>query len=347
MKFLFSLLLLSIPLLADVGTPLNFSLNENKEIVIHNRILLKVEGKTLSLMDVVKKMDLLFYRQFPEYAAMPELRFQYYQVNWKPILSSVIDDHLILADAKEKKVEVSDGDIRETMESLFGPEVVVNLDKLGMTYEEARELIKTELTVRKMMGAMVRSRAACDVQPKEVKKLFEKMAKTAPLDEKWVYRMLTIQTQDEEKGKSLASKALEMLSHQQVAFEHLPDALEKEGEGCQIRLSEEFKRNDRELSLQHKQVLASMAMGACSAPVMQTSKKDGTHIVRLFHLKEKEKGKELTLNEMEEKLHAELMEKAVAKYNQVYIDKLRKHYGVTESYLETMIPDDFQPFALK
>lgn len=347
MKFLLPLILFTSPIVAEMGMPPEFALNSNKEIVINNRILLRVDGKTISLMDVVKKMDMLFFRSYPEYASSTELRFQYYQMHWKTILNSVIDDHLIMADATDKKVEVTEGDIRESMEELFGPDVVVNLEQMGLSFSEARELIKTELTVRRMVGMFVRTKAQCDVHPKAVKEMFSRLVKKAPLDEKWVYRTLTIQTKEEETAKSLAQKALDLLS-QKVAFEDLAAHLKKdETAEIDIRLSEEFQRGEKELSLQHKSALATLSVGACSAPQIQISKKDGSHIVRLFHLKEKEKVKAPSLQEMEEKLHAELMDKAVAKYNEAYTEKLRNHYGITENYLETMIPGNYQPFALK
>jgi hypothetical protein len=344
MRFKFFLLLtLSTSLFADMGAP--FALNQDREIVINNRVLLKVEGETISLMDVVKKMDLLFYRQYPQYASSPELRYQFYMVNWRDMFSSVIDDHLILADAKEKKIEVTDGDIRESMEDLFGPDVVISLDKVGLSYQEARELIKTELIVRRMMGMMVRSKAQFDVNPKEVKKLYEQVAKKAPLDETWVYKMLTIQTKEEEKGKSLAAKALDLLENQKVPFEELVTHLQCEE--AEVRLSEEYKRSQKDLSTAHKNVLESMGIGSCSHPIVQTSKKDGTHLVRIFHLKDKEKAKEPTLKDLEAKLSEELLAKSMERHTAEYLEKLRKHYGITEPYLEDMVPGDFHPFALK
>src|ERR1700730_13068687 len=74
---------------------------DNARIVVNNRILAKVNGKEISVFDVMKKMDMLFYRQFPEYTSSMQARFQFYQVSWKRVLQDLIDKELIMADAEE------------------------------------------------------------------------------------------------------------------------------------------------------------------------------------------------------------------------------------------------------
>ncbi len=61
-------LLCSCSSLFGAVSNLDFSLDNSypQNIVINNRILLKVNGKSITVMDVVRKMDLLFYRQYPE-----------------------------------------------------------------------------------------------------------------------------------------------------------------------------------------------------------------------------------------------------------------------------------------
>ena len=127
-------------------------------------------GKAISVMDVVRKMDLLFYRQYPDLASSAMARYQFYTSGWRSVLGAVIDDYLIVADAEEKEITVNDGEVREELEKMFGPDVVLNLDQLGMTLEEAFDLLKTELTVQRMTAIMVRSKAITDVHPLSVRK---------------------------------------------------------------------------------------------------------------------------------------------------------------------------------
>ena len=107
--------------------------SRERHVNVNNRILAVVNGKPLSVYDVMKKMDVHFYRQFPEYASSAEARHQFYQAQWKNMLRDLVDKELILADAESAKVEVSAGDVRQEMENMFGPNIIANLDKLGMT----------------------------------------------------------------------------------------------------------------------------------------------------------------------------------------------------------------------
>src|SRR6202034_4472157 len=49
-------------------SPALLSYDEPQDIVIYNRILAKVNGKTISVIDVMKKMDLFLQRYYPNYA---------------------------------------------------------------------------------------------------------------------------------------------------------------------------------------------------------------------------------------------------------------------------------------
>ena len=50
--------------------------SETYEIVINNRHLVKINGKTFSVMDVKKKMDLFLHEHHPESLSSNLLKFQ-------------------------------------------------------------------------------------------------------------------------------------------------------------------------------------------------------------------------------------------------------------------------------
>lgn len=320
--------------------------NAPKDLVINNRILMKLNGKAISLMDVVKKMDLLFYRQYPQFASSLVARYQFYMSSWQPILLSVIDDHLILADAEEKKVKVTDGDVREEMESLFGPDVVLNIDKIGMTFDEAWELLKQELIVRRMNGMMVRSKALNESQPKEIKKLYEEHLKKNPPQDQWLYRVVSVKSKDENKSSSLAQKIHEVLSSDNTVLESVVTLFEGKEEGVEVAVSEPFERSDKELSLAHKAALQTLSVGNHSLPLQQTLK-DGTVVNRIFVLENHKNMNGPSFKEMEDQLQRQVMARSIEKYNQEYIEKLRTFYHITDDYLTKMIPPDFEPFTLR
>ena len=108
MKRKFSLLLsLVLPLTSfAVDMPLDMAppISQNGEDVeIENRILLKVNKKAISVLDIVRKMDLLFYRQYPELISQSSARLQFYMASWQKVLQMVIDEELMIADARREK----------------------------------------------------------------------------------------------------------------------------------------------------------------------------------------------------------------------------------------------------
>lgn len=323
------------------AAPLPFELDLNQtypeNIVINNRILLKINGKVITVMDVVRKMDLLFYREYPEMATSSMARYQFYASAWRSILGAVIDDYLIMADAEEKEVTVNDGEVREELEKMFGPDVVLNLDKLGMSLQEAFDLLKTELVVQRMNQFMVRAKAVTEVNPLSIKQKYQQFIKSHPPRNYWVYKMLSIRGVDHEK---IAQEAFRLLTEEKIPFEELSAHLEHEA-GAEISYSNEHRQHADELSLNFRSVLEKLSIGMTSAPVTNKS------VSRLLCLKGIENEQPPSFREAEEDLKHELMQQAMAHHGLEYKKKLRKNYGLTDKYLNQLIPENLQPFALR
>ncbi len=307
-----------------------------EHLIINNRVLIKIHDKVITVMDVVKKMDLLFYKQYPTLASSNVARYQFYSSGWKTVLGMVIDDFLIMADAEEKEVKVTDGEVREELEALFGPDVVINLDKLGMTLEEAFELLKTDLTVQRMISIMVRNRAMVDVYPLSVRRRYERILAENPIQNVWVYSVLAVRGKEHER---VAHEAHRLIHEQGVPFEKVMAQLQNEG--VELAYSPEYRQKEKELSLSYRAVLQTLSAGASSAPIA------AKNVSRLFCLKGIEREGPGTLNAMAEELKRELTEEAMEKYNHEYRKRLRKNYGITEKYLSYFIPSDLKPFDLR
>ena len=309
---------------------------DGQTLVINNRILTKVNGKPISVMDVVRKMDLIFYRQYPELASNEAARYQFYASGWQSMLGALIDDYLIVADAEEKKVAVTEGEVREELESLFGPDVVMNLDKLGLTLDEAFEMLKTELTVQRMTMAMVRSKAVIEVHPKQVRTFYDEKLAQSPPQNSWTYQMLSIRGEGHER---VAQEAHQLLNEQKIPFEEVLATLSEST--LELSISEDYSRTEGEMSLAHRAILQTLSAGAFSAPISSDS------VSRIFALKEFQKGEAPGFNSVADTLKQELTQKAIARHNDIYRERLRERFGVTEKYLSEAIPQSFEPFALR
>ncbi len=340
-------ILYTLPFLA---MPLNLSADSSllksgqpEHVVVNNRILANVNGKPISVIDLKKKMDLLFYREFPQYASFPEARFQFYEANWKPMLSELIDKELIIADALENKLPVSSGDVRQEMERLFGPNIIGNLDKIGMTFDEAWKIIQGDILLHRMLFIRVNAKAMRQVTPSDVHAYYQEYAKENIQPPKWSYQVISIRDSDPTKGAVTANIVHHLLSEENVALADLPKKLESISltKSSKVNVSELFVHSEKEIAPGYKEIVENLASNSYSAPVIQQSK-DKSKVFRLFYLKELSAGGAPAFAEVENMIKDKLNEKEIAEKAKAYVKKMREHFDIQE-----MVPEDFSPFVLK
>ncbi|MBI3211749.1 MAG: hypothetical protein HYZ47_03585 [Simkania negevensis] len=146
-----------------------------KEPSLHfnNRPLAKINGKTISLIDVINKMDLALFDYNPEFLNSTLARYQFYTQSWKQTLEDMINTEMILLEGEEKELKATDGEIREAMLERFGPSIIASLEMIRITYEDAREMIRKELIVEQLMGVKVHTKAMQAVTPQVIRKGYE------------------------------------------------------------------------------------------------------------------------------------------------------------------------------
>jgi len=186
---------------------------EEPKIFINNRILARINGKPITTYDLVKKMDLSFYKQYPEYISSAQARYQFYQQGWKYIFDDLVNEELVLADAKESKIEASAGDVRQEMEQQFGPNIIENLDKASMSLDEAYKIVEAELILQRTIGARVNSKALRAVTPLKVRIAYDKYIQNPENRNltKWNYRVVTIKDRDIKKTEVLSHTVYQLL----------------------------------------------------------------------------------------------------------------------------------------
>ena len=229
-KFTFLTCLLvnaTLPLIADgtftTQTPMqNVLQSEEHHIIVNNRPLAKVHGKTFSLIDVVKKMDLFIQTNYPKVYEDKMALFQFYQGNWQRQLNEMIENELILTDAEIKEVELSDGDIREEMNERYGPNIFAKLDSLGLSLEEAQQIVSDELIVRQMMWYRAYSRARQQVTPEMIKHAYVVHLDQFDGNDSWKYEVLTLRGDNEDAAKEFSQMASNLLEGKERFSEEGP-----------------------------------------------------------------------------------------------------------------------------
>ncbi len=263
---------------------LDFS--QNQKIAMQNVILAKVNGQTLSMMDVKKKLDVMFHQYYPQHENSSQARFQFYESSWRPILMQMIDNELILSDSVDKELKLTDGEIREEVENRFGPNVMQTLDKIGLTYDETWKMVKNEMTVQRMTWWYVHSRALQSVTPQDIRQAYRLYLQENPAYCEWKYRVVSIRSDAPEEA--LSETIYKTLAESERSPEALADKLKEfEKTGIAIQVSNEFTATDKDLSEAHRASLASLSPGSYSKPSFQMSRVDKKNVYRIFFLIDK------------------------------------------------------------
>jgi len=349
MIFLLCLITLLAPCFATFAEMPLLPLENNERLVVNNRILVKVHGKTISVVDVMKKMDVFLSHNYPQHASSTVTRYQFFASSWKDTLQQMINNELMMADAEQVELKVSDGDVRESLQERFGPNVMASLDKLGITYDEAWQIVYSDLVVQRMNWFRVHSKAMQSVNPQDIKAAYKDYLAQHPPEEKWLYQVLSIRAETPHAGGEIAKKAFQLLHEQNVAFSNLGSHLQEDATASNltVSLSPDYEATERQLSQAHKEVILKLSPGSYSEPIAQVSKADGSTATRIFYLKSHTKLEPPAFEKMADKLYDELMDKAVARENALYMAKLRERFGHDIKAQVDLIPSDFQPFALK
>lgn len=323
---------------------------DNQEIVVNNRILAKSNGKPITVVDVMKKLDVIFYRQFPQYAASSQARHQFYSMNWKQVLSDLIDTELILADAKECKIEITRGEVRKELESQFGPQIMANLDKVGISFDEAWSIIHSDLVIKRMMALRVQIKAQQKVSPSLVRTAYEKYKESNRRPTEWTYQVITVRHPDQQKGEAAAQLLQAQLSGQAITIQELAqnyNSLEAIDADTNVTFSEELKHTEKDISAAYREILEPLKNGEYSAPVAQASRANRGTVNRIFFLKERLDGGDVPFDEIQGELKGRLVSLAIQRDTEKYLSGLRQRFGIKQEQLQAMMPEGFEPFVLR
>ncbi len=339
-NLIFSLIAFSICGIAHADTPVSAS-----TLHIQNRVLINVLNKPISVLDVVKKMNVILEKAYPEYKNIPEARYQFYRQQWKSTLLQMVDSELMLKDAEKLELKITNGDIRQEIHDRFGPDIMKSLNAIGITYEEAQEMIRSDLITQRMMWYRVHSKALTQVGPQSVRNSYLDYLKKNPSNQIWTYEVLSVRSPDQATGEKLASKAFNMLSAAKMGLKEAASSIEAEvaaNDKVKMNVSEIVTVKDQELSDAHKKALSELQVGQYSDPIEQVSKNNQEKVYRVFHLLGKEKKDPEAFNKLAEDLKEKLLQEQVAEFNKTYILKLRSRYGFNDlSFL-----DKIEPFSL-
>lgn len=347
--FAFFFSLYALAPLSHAADSFLFGKGDNAHIEVNNRVLAYVNGKAITVMDVMKKMDMVFFKHFPEYTSSPQARYQYYQINWQGTLQELIDKELILADALENKVPLTAGDVRQEMETLFGPNIIANLDKIDLTFDEAFKIVQGDLLLQRTMMIRVNSKAMRSITPQVIREAYNEYAAKNVKEEAWHYQVATIRNPDSANGAETANLSHKMLTEDKIELDALPKTLKAAnvlGKSV-VTISDPLYHTQNDMADIIKATLCDMEAGSISQPIAQKSRTDKSTVFRIIVLTEKIPAGAVPYSEIENQIKNSLYDKAITKESEAYLKKLRTHYAIQDSYIKEMVPEDFKPFSIK
>jgi hypothetical protein len=315
---------------------------DNGQITIHNRILAKFDNKTLSVLDVVKKMDMIFNNDYPQFTHSKLARYQFYNAKWKDTLQKMIDRELILLDAKRIGIKITDAETREELLHRYGPNIMLSLDKLQLSYEEARKMVSEDLLVERVLYFKVYSEAL-HIRPEDIKKKYTAYCKENTASQKWNYQVLSIKSEDEKASQAIAQLAFDLLKEQR-SLQDITADLKLKNPDTNIIFSPEIERDSLSISEAHRQGIETLNPGDFSLPISQLNRDQST-VYRIFYLKDKHEVNPPEFPVLAEKIKDRLIQECISSRLPIYIKKLKKRYSFSDQELSELIFSDFKPFS--
>ncbi len=328
------------------------SLSLRGSIIVDNRVLASVRGQVITVYDLVKKLDMIFYRQFPEYRSSVEARLQFYKSHWKTVLKDSIDRQLALAYAEEKKFDVSRGDIREELEELFGPNVMMNLYDAGLNLYDVEEMLKADILMRRLLSYFVRTQVMASLTPQELRneyfKRLESVRKEKKGDEEWVWQSFTIAPKSGDAA-SLTPETINKIHKDIIACGSDQEMSQVIAENdVEIAPSQPFTSLRSTISPHIVEAVENVPQGKLSTPLqIQSRASENNTVWKSYKLIEKKDSvvEEKPFREIEAELREEIAAPRIAQKTSEFFQDLRRQYGV-HMMLSDKELEIFDPFHL-
>lgn len=317
------------------------------KITVKNTILAKVEDMPISAYDVMKKLDIVYNRSFPDQIDATTSRYQFYISGWPQILDEIINNKLILLDANKKELKLQDAEVREEMEARYGPNILLKLQTLNLTYDETLKNTKEEMVIQRMMYYFIKSKADQKLTPSAIRNAYRLYCNENPSQDIYSYHVVSIRSKDENISKNASQSVLNILKEKNADPKDLENTLkdlEKDYKGCNISVSQLYKQSSKDLALSHQKTLSNLEKNTFSNIISQTSRLNNQRVNRIFYLKDLEKIDLKTFDEMSKQLKDDLLQSFLIAESESYFSKLKTQYHVEKNQY---ISKDFMPFTLE
>lgn len=312
------------------------------EISAEMRPLIRVRDSVITVVDVMKKMDLVFYQQYPQYRSSVRHRLEFYQSSWMKALRDILERKVIMIFADENKMDVGHGDVREEMEELFGPNVLLKLYEAGVTLDDAYEMVRQDIMMRRILQFYVRMPAVATITPQKIKERYVEQYENKTKGDKLSWKILSFRVPENLDAQQVSTKIIDSLNRNELNLER---AKEKIPDGCECILSPQYITEIEQLAPSIRQTLESTPFGVWTIPQQAKEGKKGMVKWSSYLVDKKIPGEKISLNLVENEIVEELAQPLIEEKKKSFMEGLMKKFDVSFVMPEKEM-ESFKPFRL-
>lgn len=313
--------------------------SEGPTAVLSNRPMAQVGGTTITLLDVVHKMNLQLVSTQPQAFDNPQMLQSYYTQYWKVALEGCIEDELLFLEGEDKKLSVKESQIQESLDQLVPMPFAKNLERINLTLAQAKILAKKSFYRRQLEGYFLYSSALLQLTPHRIKSAYIAYLNENPPEDVWQYRIVTASAKKSTlvNRKEISNDLVKTVDLSLSDFPMHPQwktfSLVSRMESMfppdqQFSISKPFQVTTNKLSEKYKSALSKISSGGITP--LSTKK--------LLYLEKKMKTSVPTLDEFEKKMKNNLLNDQIQETRKPFFDDLSSTHGV----IYHPLPEDFQ-----
>jgi len=313
-------------------------------VAVKNTVLAKVGDESITAYDVYKKLENSFRRAYPDLITSNTARYQFYMVGWRQTLEDMINIKLMILHAQQKELKLTPTEIREELLQRFGPNLMANLEKYNLSYEEALKMTKEDMLMQRMYWNFIRAKAEQKVTPSALKNAYRLYLLQNPTYHKYSYNVITVNSQDENDLPQRLTSLLKEKNDDPLNFKDEIKNLETQYPKTKISISDRFNLTSKEISSSHKAILEKLSANSYSDAISQTSKFNKEQVKRIFYLKDLEVIDPESFQEMSQKIKDDISQKYLTEEANIYFDKLKKEFSVEKNSI--VDSKEYTPFVI-
>lgn len=326
-----------------LGSSSMYAQSKPREIVADGRMLALIRNHGITVADVMKKLDVAFYQQYPQFRDSSSHRLQFYDAHWKEALQEMIERQLIVLFAEDNHMTLSHGEVREELEEMFGPNTLLNLYDAHISLDEAYEFVRQDIIARRVLQFYVRMPVQAQITPQKILDVYKAEYEERGKEEKISWQVLSLRAPSNSPVEKKFAQLVEALQIHDTTFEQAQVGLPEHWE---LTLSPLFVTDVAKLASSVRSVLDAQPIQKWTAPIQVKESKEGFVKWSSYLVVHRAQGEKIPMSQVEQEIQMNLFEPLYAEKKRDFVQDLAKKYEVL-MFLKEQEMSSYHPFRLR